>query len=784
MRYTIEELRSYRLQYTDPIFPGFSLEALLDCRKEFGTTHKRGENAYTIRVAKTEREKYARIVRRELNKLTESNYDAVLESLKDPLLLLIAEYRSVLVEIIHQKALLEPECSHNYAAMCRDLADYETRCNKKEKEKPRSLFRTDLVMKVREEFERTLEEPTGAQAEAAYGVKPENSAELNAILMEEGRTAHLRRKLANIRFIGQLYLHDVFTTTTMGTVLGQILKDSPQSKPRADNVEAVVVLLTTIGLRLSMEKAKMAQHSLAQLNQINNGYPTRIKYMIMDLCDLQKNGWRKREDRQPSSPTVEKSGGRGRQSGGGGGGYMGPSFSSPSLKHQSGSSNRFGEGPSSPSSSSMTWRDAAAITNSRKDGSGHKGTGVHGSKMSLSKQAAGASKSKKASGKTESDGPTKGQSSSFAKVTHTATLHAEEEEEDDDDEEEEDDEEDQGKTTPSTDSHDRTIHSTSSSSFAPPPKMPPQQGLSKLSFRTLVRTSLADWVERLENDYIAHWAEPFSHCDRSFNSIPELGEAVAAEVVSHACMTTRVSSQEEAAGFCSVALDLSDAEILGGFSTALAKAIEESVLEDCPKFSERWMRMLGLISDSLTDLYFDLGSICREAYQHKLAGGVGSGGGGGGGTHAPARQEHATGEGGGSGGSSGSGGTQGEGWNSGTTGEKAEKESDADEGGEDFIEDELAQVMDTMRSFWGHLQKPAEEERMDVRAVMALIDNTSGTPRDGLDKVLAAYLYHLHSLDVFPEGSLEILQQYESTSQPVLFKQVVEELHRAIYSAV
>lgn len=745
MRYTIEELRSYRELYKEPIYSGFSLEALLDCRKDFGVTHSRSENAYSIRIPKTERDRYSRIVRRELNKLTESNYEVILKSLQDPQLLLTQDYRSVLVDILHQKALLEPECSHNYAAMCRDLAAYETNYNVKGKENPKSLFRTDLLTKIRGEFQRTLEEPTAAEEAAAYGVKPENSAEENAMLLEEGRSAHLRKKLANIRFIGQLYLHDVLTTKTMTIVLNQILLDRKNIKPSEENIEAVAVLLTTIGLRLTTDNSVLVNSCLSRLNQINDRYRTRIKYMIMDLCDLQKNGWRKREERA-ASPTAKP-----------GAKTHGGATSASSSKNLPSSPNRFGGGPYPASSSSGvgSWRGAAVTASSSKKttseqntvtkknkGSAVKPESTKNTTTSFTKAAAGTA------------GKAKG--GAFATVTHTSTMQRE----DEDDEENEMEEEEDGEQTARVNA---TIHLTDAakrgllagSTLGTVVPKSPVMTPSIQPFRTLVRATMTDWVERLNNEFIHQWTDAFAYCDRKFGSIPELGEAVAAEVVSLACMTTRPTAQEEAASFLSVALDLSDAEILGGFATALAVAIEENLIEDCPKFPERWMRVLGLISELQTDLYFDLGSICRNAFQNKLSITV----------------------------TSDSSNRSGNGEEGEVTESTIPSSADTEDhdGVDDFVEDELSSVMDVMRSFWVYLPTPAGEDSLFVRALIALIDDVNGEPKEGLDKVLAAYMYHLFRLGVYPAESLEVLQQYESASQPPLFKQVVDELQRAIY---
>lgn len=733
MRYSIEELRQYRDQYTEPIYAGFSLEALLDCRKDFASPHKRSENAYTIKIPITECEQYERVVRRELNKLTNSNFEIILHALKDDRLLHTEEFRRILVDIVHQKALLEPECSRNYAALCRDLAEYDVCGSPKGGKKPSSLFRNDLILKVRAEFERTLVELTGAEAEAAYGVKPGNSAEENAFLMEEGRSAYMRRKLANIRFIGQLYLHDVFSTTTMTTVLNQSLFDTATAKPSVDNIEAVVVLLTTIGFRLTADKQDLVKRAIQRLNAINSGYPKRIEYMIMGLCDLQRNGWRTREELLGQMASEKSTRGHGS-------GVGSPSSPLP-PKNANANANRF-SGSGAPSSGGMNWREVASV-NGKKETNGGKSSGANSKSSGGGKSSsAGSGGGKAGAGAAKAESGKSGKAqlvSSVAASTSASPSFPPEEE----NERESGEEYQEGVSVASRSAVGAPSKNAGAPSFSP-------------SFTTLVRTTLADWVEHCDNDFIANWTDLFAGCAQTLHSMDSLGEAVATEVVSHACMTTRASAQEEAASFCSVALDLPDADILGGFAASFATAIEESWIEDCPKFPERWMRVLGLILTSQTDLYFDLGNICRDAYQHKMSVTFSSH------TSDDDKKE----------------GSETQVLALVHSQDATKKESEEEE---DYIEDERAEIMDAMRSFWAYLPAPSEEEGMDVLAVIALIDSTSGIPKEGLETVLAGYLFHLHSLGVFPAGYLEVLQQHESVTQPVLFKKVVAELHRAVY---
>eukprot|EP00796_Vickermania_ingenoplastis_P007554 gene7554-5329_t len=593
MRYTIEEMRMLKHRYLEPLYEGFSLQHVFESRKALALSLRRSDNAYTIKKAADTREEYSRQVRREMNKLTEANFEIVLDALKSRPRLLVKEYRDDMVRIIHQKALAEPECSKNYAAACRDLADFETTLTTaKPAEKPKSAFRNDLVALLKSEFERSLNEPSPTDEE--LGVTPQCAAAEREELQEECRASRMRRKLANIRFIGQLYLHDVFSWNTMVTILGSILSQN-NGKPAADNIEVILQLLTTIGERLSKEQSGTVNKAMEQLDRIKDQYPLRIKFMVMDLLDLQKNNWKPKNPvgspTTAASPQALESKGRGGAT----------------------AAKRFGGGPPAASTS---WRDVA-----KKD-----------------------------------SGPA---APSKAVVTAKA--------------------------------------STASSSAKRSVPVSPQQTVV-LPFHHIVETMQADWVERCDNDFISGWVESFNHCDQLFQSVVELGEAVATEVILKACKTTQPNAQQAAAGFCSVGLDLSDEEILGGFTNTLGMAVDEDLIADCPRFPERWMAILGFTSGNPTDLYFDLGSICRDAYCHKIE--VAPGG-----------------------------------------------ENDADEEEE---EGEFERMLQSLRAFWQRLEPPPEGEVLGSEAILGLITKSPSPAKEGLDKVLAAYLFHLHTM-----GALE-----------------------------
>lgn len=136
-------------------------------------------------------------------------------------------------------------------------------------------------------------------------------------------------------------------------------------------------------------------------------------------------------------------------------------------------------------------------------------------------------------------------------------------------------------------------------------------------FEARVRSLFYEWVAECTNDFIPEWMNEFGPCQRTFDSEEEFCKHVAKEVVREACMTTKKEAQREASSFLVVGLYMADVEVFDGFAMALASAIEEGVLEDVPKFSERFINMLRITSgeNDVADVYYDTARVLCTAYR-------------------------------------------------------------------------------------------------------------------------------------------------------------------------
>jgi hypothetical protein len=253
------------------------------------------ENAWQPgKAVETEMDKVRKKCLSLLNKLTREKFETISAQLIDLIKANVRLGHDLLREVVtimFDKALAEPFFASMYSDFCVRIND-----NVKEFEEPvmitettakrKRLFKTLLLNKCQEEFERGVE-----------NVQTDGKTEEE---VDEEKSSQKRRMLGNIRFIGELFKKSMLTEPIMHSCVHHLLLDS--SNPTEEDIEALCNLLTTIGKNLDHESAnhkmeayfdKLIEHSQ------NKKFPSRIRFMILDLLDLRKNGW------IPRAKTVE-----------------------------------------------------------------------------------------------------------------------------------------------------------------------------------------------------------------------------------------------------------------------------------------------------------------------------------------------------------------------------------------------------------------------------------------------------------------------------------------------
>ena len=101
--------------------------------------------------------------------------------------------------------------------------------------------------------------------------------------------------LGNIRFISKLYKESILTEVIMQACINKLIGEFQH--PEEENVEALCKSMSTIGHIIDHSKAK--EHIDAYFDRMtkmsnNQGLPSRLRFMLKDLIDPRRKGWKRR----------------------------------------------------------------------------------------------------------------------------------------------------------------------------------------------------------------------------------------------------------------------------------------------------------------------------------------------------------------------------------------------------------------------------------------------------------------------------------------------------------
>ena len=293
-----------------------------------------------------------------LNKLTPTTFDRLsqyllllLQSITDPTLL------SQLTTHIFDKALLDIYFGRMYAQLCHVLS-----VGVKEGPGGSKGFRYYLLNKCQEEFTKGTQhvsrkkeemneikegggeekrQPEGSeeteeeekrQSGAEDGEVDDEREEQKAVggdaVVESADAASKRRMIANVRFIGELFLCNEIPAPIMLACVTQLLSQVQleSSEQSEDSIQGLCKLLTTVGAKLdSISSTSLAPVWQAIRVEVSTEgkHSNRGKFALMDLLEARDKGWKEREGQKGQSASGGKIDGAGGGSGGGGKGSAG-----------------------------------------------------------------------------------------------------------------------------------------------------------------------------------------------------------------------------------------------------------------------------------------------------------------------------------------------------------------------------------------------------------------------------------------------------------------------------
>eukprot|EP00629_Pelagomonadales_sp_RCC1024_P000268 CAMPEP_0119261652 /NCGR_PEP_ID=MMETSP1329-20130426/1639_1 /TAXON_ID=114041 /ORGANISM="Genus nov. species nov., Strain RCC1024" /LENGTH=920 /DNA_ID=CAMNT_0007261227 /DNA_START=283 /DNA_END=3045 /DNA_ORIENTATION=- len=186
----------------------------------------------------------------------------------------------------------------------------------------KASFKRLLLNQCQEEFEKNVRNSCNAEAlEAAAREAKEklkNAAIEAARIAEENGvpppeipeelelevwvTKLKRRMLGNVKFIGELFKQHLLKEKTMHECIKLLLGslDDPNVVPDDESIEAAAKLFFTIGKQLESPPASKAKldaycKRLATLSKDKAKLAARTRFMLQDLLECRRNGWKERQ---------------------------------------------------------------------------------------------------------------------------------------------------------------------------------------------------------------------------------------------------------------------------------------------------------------------------------------------------------------------------------------------------------------------------------------------------------------------------------------------------------
>eukprot|EP00403_Amphidinium_massartii_P032030 CAMPEP_0178436200 /NCGR_PEP_ID=MMETSP0689_2-20121128/34318_1 /TAXON_ID=160604 /ORGANISM="Amphidinium massartii, Strain CS-259" /LENGTH=710 /DNA_ID=CAMNT_0020058291 /DNA_START=50 /DNA_END=2182 /DNA_ORIENTATION=- len=247
-----------------------------------------------------------RLVQSFLNKICPENVSTIVEKLAQ-IQVNDASELELLISLIFKKALAEPHYCETYADLVFSLKSSFTEFPPCEDGGKPITFKSLLLNICQSEFESlpTILDPT---EEDAGITDPEE--------IEFRRKQRKNRVLANMKFIGHLFLRQLLSAKVIGSVIQElVLCDNEDKVPEEHVIECTLELLLNIGYTL--ETIPFGAQSLTQvcgrLMDLKNRkrssgqgvYSKRIQFAIQDLLETRAAGWAKKLFRETAKTKEE-----------------------------------------------------------------------------------------------------------------------------------------------------------------------------------------------------------------------------------------------------------------------------------------------------------------------------------------------------------------------------------------------------------------------------------------------------------------------------------------------
>lgn len=226
-----------------------------------------------------------------LNKVCPENVGTIAEKIA-AIEISNAEQLGTVIKLIFEKALVEPHYCETYSDLVFGLKAVFPEFPSPTGGKPIS-FRSSVLTICQYEFEDLLQ-----RFEPENQVEAEDAAEVRKKCKD--------RLIANIKFIGHLFLRQLLSAKVVGSVSKELaLCGAPVGqRPEEHALECVCELLMSIGFTLdaSPTGSQVVQEVCDRLRELKDmktvegkaAYSKRIQFLVQGLLDTREAGWAKR----------------------------------------------------------------------------------------------------------------------------------------------------------------------------------------------------------------------------------------------------------------------------------------------------------------------------------------------------------------------------------------------------------------------------------------------------------------------------------------------------------